>query len=449
MAAFALTSFSRIASIALGVAGVTGVYVVWLHLKSFSYVLTTDWGKRFVVLSVFAAFLLLVRFFDQLYAEPKIADAIKKSDETQLPGVFSWLGFTLPAEMAFGVAILAVTSLLIITTPPLAPHFSFVRSATSQGIALSLTEQPYESGKFLVTAEDPQKKAGANVKNMVVTLTNQAAGIGPIVAPVEERFAGGYVFAENLLAPAGTWTINVTAQRAGAYDAAASFNVNYPQEIAESDAHAEDRTFGSFEVIHIFVALVILAASIFLYRKSSKLNQFVLSAPQTAPTSTPLTFARRGAWIPRPDPDRHRSLLNWRISRGVSRPSRKSISASLRGCKYYECLARKRSRTRRKSDGGFSVARLHGGHRAWTISISWMRGNSPTLNGPRGQGLSLRQVLRCSRQMFPSYLPSLCAITRAILFRILFSITIASFMWLLRARISPSFRTSTWKIPSR
>ena len=58
------------------------------------------------------------------------------------------------------------------------------------------------------------------------------------------------MFAENLLAPPGTWTINITAQRAGAYDAAASFNVNYPQEITESDAHAEDRTFGSFEVIH-------------------------------------------------------------------------------------------------------------------------------------------------------------------------------------------------------
>ena len=225
MAAFALTSFSRIASISLGIAGVTGVYVVWLHLKSFSFVLTTDWGKRFVVLSVFAAFLLLLRFFNQLYCEPKIVDAIKKNDETPLPRVFSWLGFTLPAEMAIGIAILAVTSLLIITTPPLAPHYSFARSAMSQGLALSLTEQPSETGRFLVTAEDPQKKTGADVKNMVVTLTNQAAGIGPIVAPVEERFSGGYVFDENLLAPAGDWTINITAQRAGAYDAAASFDL--------------------------------------------------------------------------------------------------------------------------------------------------------------------------------------------------------------------------------
>ncbi len=187
VAAFALTTFSRIASVAFGIAGVTGVYVVWLHLKSFSYVLTTDWGKRFAVLSALAAVLLLARLFAQLYCEPKIVEAIRKRDETQLLRIFSWLGFTLPAEMVTGIAILAATSLLIITTPPLAPHYSFVRNAVSQGLSLSLTEQPSESGKFLVVAEDPVTKNGANIKNMVVTLTNQAAGVGPIVATARAK----------------------------------------------------------------------------------------------------------------------------------------------------------------------------------------------------------------------------------------------------------------------
>lgn len=297
VAALVLTAFSRIASIAFGVAGVTGVYVVWLHLKSFSYVLTTDWGKRFVVLSVFAAILLVLRFFAQLYCEPRIVDAIRKSDETLYVRVFSWLSFTVPAEMAMGIAILAVTSLLIITTPPLAPHYSFVRSSVSQGITLTLTEKASESGKFLVIAEDPATNTGADVKNIVVTLTNQAAGVGPIVAPVEERFAGGYVFGKNLLTPAGMWAVNVAAQRAGAYDATASFNVNYPQEIKESDAHSADRTFGLFEVIHLIVALIILGTSVILYRQSTKLNQFVLNAADVPPARASLTIARRGAWI--------------------------------------------------------------------------------------------------------------------------------------------------------
>jgi methionine-rich copper-binding protein CopC/putative copper export protein len=297
-AAFALTRFSRITSVALGVAGVTGVYVIWLHLKGFSNILTTDWGKTFASLSVFAALLLLFRLFHQLYCEPRIIDAIQTRDEASLPRIFSKLGCTLPAEMAIGIAILAVTSLLIITTPPLAPHYSFARSTTSQRVVLSLTQQPDETGKLLVTVQDPANKAGANVKNMVVALTNQVAGIGPILAPLQERFAGGFVFSQNLLSPPGNWTVNITAQRPGAYDAAASFNLDYPKEIAESDARAEDRTFGSFEVTLIVVALFILAASILLYRRSTALNRLSLSAQQEAPASATLSFAHHGAWIP-------------------------------------------------------------------------------------------------------------------------------------------------------
>jgi copper transport protein len=298
VATFVLTAFSRIASVAFGIAGLTGVYVVWLHLKSFSYVLTTDWGKRFAVLSVLAAFLLAVRFVAQLYCEPRIVGAIRKNDETRFLRLLSWIGFTLPAEAAIGIAILAVTSLLIITTPPIAPHYRFQRSAVSQGIALSLSEQASENGKFLVIAEDPLTKAGADVKSMVVTLTNQAAGVGPIVAPVEKRFVGGFVFDKNLLTPAGMWAVNVAAQRAGAYDGMASFHVNYPQEIMESDSHSADRTFGSFEVIHLMVALTLLAASVILYRQSTRLNQSVLDASDMPPASAALTISRRGAWLP-------------------------------------------------------------------------------------------------------------------------------------------------------
>jgi methionine-rich copper-binding protein CopC/putative copper export protein len=310
-AAFVLTAFSRIAAIALGVGGVTGVYVVWLHLKSFSFLLTTDWGKRFVVLSVFAAFLLFLRLCHQLYFEPQIVRAMNvramnTHDQKQLPQLFAWLRFTLPGEMAMGIAILAVTSLLIITTPPLDPHYTFIRSAVSQGVVLSLGQQPDESGRFLVTARDSQANSGADVnnevqsdvKNIVVTLTNRAAGIGPIVAPVEERFPGGYVFDQNLLAPPGVWTVNITAQRTAAYDSAASFNLNYPQETTESDAHAEERTLGPFDAVLLAAALVILALSIVLCRRSSKLNQSVLSASDASPASTDLAFSRQIAWVP-------------------------------------------------------------------------------------------------------------------------------------------------------
>jgi methionine-rich copper-binding protein CopC/putative copper export protein len=297
IAAFVFTTFAKIASVSLGVAGVTGAYIVWLHLKSVSYVLTTDWGKRFVVLSVFALFLLALRLFHQLYCDPALVNSIRSQDARQQSRVFWWLSFTLPAETAVGVAILAVTSLLIITTPPLVPHYSFLRSSENQGMTVSLEQHPYERGKLLVVAQGA-KENPADITKMVVTLANRAAGIGPIAAPLEQRFTGGYVFDQKLLTPPGTWTIDVTAQRAGAYDASASFDVNYPGDIAESDAHTQDRSFGWFGAANVGVALLALAASLVLYWRSSALNRMVLSLPEATIANPPATLVRPIAWIP-------------------------------------------------------------------------------------------------------------------------------------------------------
>ena len=73
--------------------------------------------------------------------------------------------------------------------------------------------------------------------------------------------------------------------------------MNYPREILDSDAHAEDRAFGLFEVIHIFVALVILIASIFLYRRSTASSRFVLFADDAKLANVEFSFTHRGAWI--------------------------------------------------------------------------------------------------------------------------------------------------------
>jgi methionine-rich copper-binding protein CopC/putative copper export protein len=295
--AFVFTAFAKIASVSLGVAGVTGAYIVWLHLKTVSNILTTDWGKRFVVLSVFAVFLLALRLFHQLYSDPVMVAGIRGQDSRQLSRGFSWLGFTLPAEAAMGLAVLLATSLLIITTPPLVPHYSFFQSVESQGLRVSLEQHPYERGRFLLSAEGSQGENANQVSKMIVTLTNRGAGVGPIAAPLEQRFSGGYVFDEKLLAPAGTWTIDVTAQRVGTYDASASFRINYPSDIVESNAHTQDRSFGGFGATISGVALLTLAVSLLLYRRSAGLLRLVLSSPEAVIPDS-LALIRPRAWIP-------------------------------------------------------------------------------------------------------------------------------------------------------
>ncbi len=292
MAAFCLTSFSTVANVSFAIAGVTGVYVVWLHLKSFSNVLITDWGKTFIALSIFAAILLGLRLFHEFYIEPKLTK-----------GKLNWLHATLMLEAAAGIIVLGITSLMIITTPPIERNYSFLRETVSQNVKIELTEAPYDDGQFLLTFADTQSGAARSVINPSVTLTNSEQGIGPISAPLKQIFYGGYLFPMSLLSPAGNWKVDISAEQEKAYNAVTSFKLNYPTEIKASNANSEKRSFGIFEMVNVITAMFIFAAAGYLYKRSSKLQAGYRGQLESAAEDGPreggseITFVNRDSWV--------------------------------------------------------------------------------------------------------------------------------------------------------
>ena len=215
----------------------------------------------------------------------------------------SWAAFTLPLEMLVGVALLFVTSFIIITTPPYASEkYLFDKSAISQGMEIVMSVHPYEQTRFLITAKDAQKQTEIQLTDIVVTLTNEEKGIGPIVADTEQRFVGGYAFRQDILSPPGNWKINIAARRAGAYDAVASFVVNYPTDINQTRIDPDTRSFGAFDGMSILAALLILALSVFLYRFSKKLNEACAELTPTPQVSQEIASSPR------------RQILQWAVS---------------------------------------------------------------------------------------------------------------------------------------
>jgi len=265
--AFFLTSFSRIASIALGVVGVTGAYIVWLDLKDPAYLFTSEWGARCIILALFGGALFALRLYHQLFVERSMVGQNKQTNR-----MVAWLNYTFPLEGAIGVALLFVTSILIITTPPYpSTRFLFEKHATSQGAVITLRVHPYEPEQFLLTITD-EKQGALEVNNVVVKLTNEEKSIGPLVAETQERFPGGYVFPRNTLTLPGTWRVDVLALRQQAFDASASFMLNYPGDIDQARVATEHRLFGLFELLMLIIALAIAALSIILYRLGTGLN---------------------------------------------------------------------------------------------------------------------------------------------------------------------------------
>ncbi len=283
--ALAWTALSQITSVGFLVGGLTGTYIVWLHLKGFPNIYGTHWGMQFLSLAVLGFVLLLLRLYQQTVFDPAMSGRTRR--EGWLSEILGSGWVMLFTEALTGLTVLWFSAFLIITTPPLTTGQTYTLAARSGETSVTLGEHPYDPSLFLVAVAGSRTP----VTEATVTLTNAEEDIGPLVATLEKRFDVGYVFPMSALTPPGAWTINVNARRESAYDAVASFTVRYPEDILAARTGSVSRGFGVFEGVLLLLAAVILAASSFLLMRARRLQNLALGLPQTLIAEPPLKAA--------------------------------------------------------------------------------------------------------------------------------------------------------------
>lgn len=297
LTAFALTTFSKIANIALVLAGGTGVYIVWLHLKDFGNITSTAWGKTFAALTAAAAVILAFRLFHELYVEKYLVKSLKAHEPLpgRIYGKVRLLPATLMLEALFGIIVMAITAQLIITTPPAPADLAPVKTVQSGDVKIEFSPAPYEKDKFLLVFSG-SKGRQAEISSASVSLANPEAGIGPLLPPLEKRFEGGYVFPASLLTPPGEWTIDVSGRQNGEYDAVASFRAHYPDDYQDGLNARGFSKPGLFEIILVLAFLSITFCGLKLFKYSSSLNHIVLSSEIHDKTSSIMLVNKEG-WV--------------------------------------------------------------------------------------------------------------------------------------------------------
>jgi hypothetical protein len=79
--------------------------------------------------------------------------------------------------------------------------------------------------QFNVTLNDPSVKYTSNIKNVILSFTNQEARLGPIVANLNRTGEGKFAALGSYLSQPGEWELKVTVPRSGEYDLNHTFNV--------------------------------------------------------------------------------------------------------------------------------------------------------------------------------------------------------------------------------
>ncbi len=258
-----MLTFSRILMIAFLGGGITGVFVTWLHLKDPYNIPLTHWGMYFLSLMTFAVIFLLLRLFQQLLIEPALVRGDKASEEDH--ELTRAMGTVLFIEMWVGLGVLFLSSVLLMTTPPLGQWNFWQQRTENQGVTVTLEEDPYDMSTFLLTFAE----SAVPIDEPVVTLSNREKGIGPIVAKTTKSFENGFALSKSQLSPPGDWKIDVTGKRSSRYDVVGSFDVSYPQAIDAE--HQKKVVFNAFAFVHIGLAFLLLVIFVLLWRENGRL----------------------------------------------------------------------------------------------------------------------------------------------------------------------------------
>jgi copper transport protein len=288
-----LPRFSLIATASLGIIGVTGLYMAWIHLHTLDSLFYTQYGNNLIIkLSAALPMVVLgayhqVRLHKSIVLMASIGRSEKEEGSQQqhsdmisndANNAVSKFGKTVRIESLIGIGVLFAASLLTITSPPslqmteqqgqveesgggtvpemgmqnttATPGFS--EQATISGVDVTLEITPFHAGfnTFTITLSDAVTGSPPqNINAVYLRFTNPEARIGPIVTTLNSTSDGSnskYSAIGGYLSQTGNWEIDLIVQRIGAYD----LNHSFDATLGTSSDH-ESMNMGTDMNMHI------------------------------------------------------------------------------------------------------------------------------------------------------------------------------------------------------
>lgn len=240
--------YNRFSLSAILLGGLSGAYIVWLHLKDFEYLFHTEWGGRLGWLLLFSGFLICLR------TAHLVLGTVWQNFAKRM-GRFLVASHLL--EAGVGLIVLFFSGYISMTTPPITvEEYDFRQTITDQNLTITLAPDVYQSETLLIETDD--NEGNPTESELVVTAENNAAGIETLVIETKEEFPGRHSFPYRTLNPEGNWHLRVVAQQIGGYDAIANFEFDFPADIESTLVDHSARDFNTFGLVMILVAVAVI-----------------------------------------------------------------------------------------------------------------------------------------------------------------------------------------------
>ena len=297
--------FSVLATISIGIIGITGLFLAWLHIHTIDELLVSDYGRTLIVkLSIALPVIILggyhqfwisrvskIRHVEKSYGEKPNGKKLRLKLQSSLKS-------TIKIEAIFMLFILSAASLLTVTSPPSQDHqmmhmdtsdklvssdmrSNFVEILEIQGVPISLFISPFVVGfnNFTLNFLGEYQNV-SELSNVFIEFKKADLSLSAINAKFERSNDTAYSTFGGYLSQPGEWDLKITVQRSGSYDLTYRLGlmVNNTHAIQEhhntsnavsTNTDTSDRT-SDFTLIIILLSIFIAALSGLFYINALK-----------------------------------------------------------------------------------------------------------------------------------------------------------------------------------
>ena len=256
-----LSRFSTAASISLGVIGITGLYLAWIHINSFEDLFYSDYGKVLIIKLSIALPVLLLGAYHQFWIRRIFNNAFQTGRNKQVENydkivndkVLSSIKLTIKFEAILAICILCAAAFLTVTPLPAyqteasiqnpsqentLSQRKFVQDLLNQGIPMTLTISPYHVGFNNFTVSIPEARQNSSqISNVFTEFKKSDGSLGPIIAKLQKINPGVYSTIGGYLSQPGQWDMKITIQRTGSYDLNYRYTVTLNSTVASENEH--------------------------------------------------------------------------------------------------------------------------------------------------------------------------------------------------------------------
>ena len=228
-----ILNFSALAAAAVGVLSITGGYLGWLHVGSWTVLFGTAYGVMLLAKVGLALPAFAIAAINLLFIKPKLDAAFDEPESTTSHVTQQRFGRLVAIEALFALFVLVGAGILSdLQRAKEAPLLSdspgqlvLARGAEDLNVTFAFEPALVGQNEFDIHLEDESGQPVNDASEVALRFTYLGQSMGTSNAIAEATGDGHYQVSGGFLSLVGPWQVEVAIRRPGAFDAFAPFRV--------------------------------------------------------------------------------------------------------------------------------------------------------------------------------------------------------------------------------